>query len=52
MDCVQYICGLINGIIIADNIHSTLLSIAAYMVILCLSRFKIGSRAKSIFHSH
>ena len=43
---------LINGMIIADNIHSALFSVAAYTVILCFSLFKTGSLAKSIFHAH
>ena len=43
---------LINGMTIADNIHSALFSVAAYTVILCFSLFKTGSLAKSIFHAH
>ena len=39
-------------VIIADNIHSALFSVAAYTVILCFSLFKTGSLAKSIFHAH
>ena len=50
--CVGIYAVLINGMIIADNIHSALFSVAAYTVILCFSLFKTGSLAKSIFHAH
>ena len=50
--CVAIYAVLINGMIIADNIHSALFSVAAYTVILCFSLFKTGSLAKSIFHAH
>ena len=43
---------LIKCMIIADNIHSALFSVAAYTVILCISLYKTGSLAKSIFHAH
>ena len=52
MICVGIYAVLINGMIIADNIHSALFSVAAYTVILCFSLFKTGSLAKSIFHAH
>ncbi len=52
MVCVGIYAVLINGMIIADNIHSALFSVAAYTVILCFSLFKTGSLAKSIFHAH
>lgn len=52
MVCVGIYAVLINGMIIADNIHSALFSVAAYTVILCFSLFKTGSPAKSIFHAH
>ena len=42
MVCVGIYAVLINGMIIADNIHSALFSVAAYTVILCFSRFKTG----------
>ena len=51
MVCVGIYAVLINGMIIADNIHSALFSVAAYTVILCFSLFKTGSLAKSIFHA-
>ena len=52
MVCVGIYAVLINGMIVADNIHSALFSVAAYTVILCFSLFKTGSLAKSIFHAH
>ena len=52
MVCVGIYAVLINGMIIADNTHSALFSVAAYTVILCFSLFKTGSLAKSIFHAH
>ena len=52
MVCVGIYAVLINGMIIADNIHSALFSVAAYTVILCFSLFKTGSLAKYIFHAH
>ena len=52
MVCVGIYAVLINGMIIADNIHSALFSVAAYTVVLCFSLFKTGSLAKSIFHAH
>ena len=52
MICVGIYAVLINNMIIAANIHSALLSVAAYTVILCFSLFKTGSLAKSIFNAH
>ena len=52
MVCVGIYAVLINNMIIADNIHSALFSVAAYTVILCFSLFKTGSLSKSIFTDH
>ena len=52
MVCVGIYAVLVNDMIIADNIHSAIFSIAAYTVILCFSMMKSGSLAKSIFHAH
>lgn len=52
MICVGIYAVLVNNMIIADNIHSALFSIAAYTVILCFSLFKTGSLAKSLFNAH
>ena len=43
---------LVNNMIIADNLHSAIFSLAAYTVILCFSLFKSGALAKSIFSAH
>lgn len=52
MICVGIYAVLINNMIIADNIHSALFSVAAYTVILCFSLFKTGSLSKSLFSAH
>ena len=52
MVCVGIYAVLINNMIIADDIHSALFSVAAYTVILCFSLFKTGSLSKSIFNAH
>lgn len=52
MVCVGIYAVLVNDMIIADNIHSALFSVAAYTVILCFSLFRTGSLAKSIFNAH
>lgn len=52
MVCVGIYSVLVNNMIIADNIHSAIFSIAAYTVILCFSLFKTGSLAKSVFGAH
>lgn len=52
MICVGIYAVLINDLIVADNLHSAIFSIAAYTVILCFSLFKSGSLAKSIFNTH
>jgi len=52
MICVGIYAVLVNDMIIADNVHSAIFSIAAYTVILCFSLFKTGSLAKSIFGAH
>ena len=52
MVCVGIYAVLVNNMIIANNIHSALFSVAAYTVILCFSLFKTGSLSKSIFNAH
>lgn len=52
MICVGIYAVLINNMIIANNIHSALFSVAAYTVILCFSLFKTGSLARSLFSAH
>jgi len=52
MLCVGIYAVLINGMIVADNIHTALISIIAYTVLLCLMMRKSGTIAKSIFGAH
>ena len=52
MICVGIYAILVNNMIIADNLHSAIFSLAAYTVILCFSLFKSGALAKSIFSAH
>lgn len=52
MVCVGIYAVLVNDMIISDNIHSAIFSIAAYTVILCFSLFKTGSLSKAIFAAH
>ncbi|GHU79974.1 hypothetical protein FACS1894191_4060 [Clostridia bacterium] len=52
MVCVGIYAVLVNDMIIADNIHSAIFSVAAYTVILCFAMMKTGSLSKSIFHAH
>ena len=52
MVCVGIYAVLVNDMIIADNLHSAIFSLAAYTVILCFSLFKSGALAKQIFSAH
>jgi len=52
MVCVGIYAVLVNDMIIADNIHTAIFSVAAYTVLLCFAMMKTGSLAKSIFHAH
>lgn len=52
MVCVGIYAVLVNDMIIADDVHSAIFSIAAYTVILCFSLFKTGSLSKAIFIAH
>ena len=52
MICVGIYAVLVNSMIVADNLHSAIFSLAAYTVILCFSLFKSGALAKSIFSAH
>ena len=48
MICVGIYAVLVNEMVVADNLHSAIFSLAAYTVILCFSLFKSGALAKSI----
>lgn len=52
MICVGIYAVLVNSMIIANNLHSAIFSLASYTVILCFSLFKSGALAKSIFNAH
>lgn len=52
MVCVGIYAVLVNGMIIADDIHSAIFSIAAYTVILCFSLMKTGALSKAILNAH
>ena len=43
---------LVGEMVVPDNLHSAIFSLAAYTVILCFSLFKSGALAKSIFSAH
>ena len=43
---------LISSVRISSNMHSALIGVAAYTVILCFSLMKTGSLSKQIFGSH
>ena len=50
--CVGIYAVLVNDMVVADNLHTAIFSVAAYTVILCVSLFKTGTLAKSIFNAH
>ena len=52
MICVGIYAVLVGEMVVADNLHSAIFSLAAYTVILCFSLFKSGALAKSIFNAH
>ena len=52
MICVGIYAVLVNSMIIANNLHSAIFSLASYTVILCFSLYKSGALAKSIFNAH
>ena len=52
MICVGIYAVLVNEMVVADNLHIAIFSLAAYTVILCFSLFKSGALAKSIFNAH
>ena len=52
MLCVGIYAVMVNNMIVADNVHSAVFSVAAYTVMLCFAMMKTGSLAKSIFNAH
>jgi len=51
MVCVGIYAVLVNDMIVATNIHTAMLTVAAYTVILCFAMMKSGALAKSIFNA-
>jgi len=52
MVCVGIYSVLVNEMVIAENLHTAIFSIASYTVILCFSLLKTGTLAKSIFSAN
>ena len=52
MVCVGIYAVLVNSFTATSNIHSTIFSIAAYTVVLCITLFKTGTISKSVFNAH
>lgn len=51
MVCVGIYSVLVNEMIVAQNIHTAIFSLASYTVLLCFSLLKTASLAKSIFNA-
>ncbi len=52
MVCVGIYAVLVNGFTVTNNLHTTIFTIAAYTVVLCITLFKTGSISKSILNAH
>ena len=52
MVCVGIYAALVNSLTFTSDIQATLLSVAAYTVVLCFTLFKTGGISKSIFNAH
>lgn len=52
MVCVGIYAVLVNGFTVTSNLHTTIFTIAAYTVVLCITLFKTGSISKSILNAH
>ena len=50
--CVGIYAVLVNGMIVATDIHSAIFSVASYTVMLCFAMMKSGSLSKTIFNAH
>jgi len=51
MVCVGIYAVIVNDMIVADNIHSAIFSLASYTVLLCFAMLKSGALAKSILNA-
>ena len=52
MVCVGIYAVLVSSMVVADNLHTAIFSIAAYTVLLCFMLLKSGSISKSLFSAH
>ena len=52
MVCVSIYAVLVKSMVVADNMHTAIFSLAAYTVLLCFMLLKSGSIAKSLFSAH
>lgn len=52
MLCVGIYAVLVNNMVVSDNVHGAVFSVAAYTVLLCFAMMKTGSLAKSVFNAH
>ena len=52
MVCVGIYAVLVKSMVVADNMHTAIFSLAAYTVLLCFMLLKSGSIAKSLFAAH
>ena len=52
MVCVGIYAVLVKSMVVADNMHTAIFSLAAYTVLLCFMLLKSGSIAKSLFSAH
>jgi hypothetical protein len=50
--CVGIYAVLVNDMIVADNVHTAIFSVAAYTVMLVFAMMKTGSLSKSIMNAH
>ena len=51
MVCVGIYAVLVNGFTVTDNLHTTIFTVAAYTVVLCITLFKTSSISKSILNA-
>jgi hypothetical protein len=52
MLCVGIYAVLVNSMVVANNVHTAVFSVAAYTVLLVFAMMKTGSLSKSIFSAH
>ena len=52
MLCVGIYAVLVRSMVVTNNVHTAIFSVAAYTVMLCFAMMKTGSLAKSIFNAH